>query len=171
MVRIVVALLVVVAAGCSTGPDAPPVTGREVACADTVCVAYPEGWEILEVGPDFIRFAHPAGEDALATVAPTNLRAVVEQAGGTWPATPTAVAEAFWRLLAETGVGELGTVEPLADGRVRSFGAYGNGRMWVLLVPVDAEHGIGVEVRGPNRTWESHAEVFFSDVVPVPATG
>jgi len=168
--RLLVAALAfaVVTAGCGTGPAAPPVGDVAVACAETVCVAYPQGWEILETGSDFIRFHHPsAPETALATVGTTNMRGVVEEAGGTWPAPPDEAARALWTLLEETGAGEYGGMSRLG-GAIRTFGTYGSGRMWFLLVPLDSERAIGVEVRGPNRSWETHADVFFSQVVPVP---
>ncbi len=156
-------------AACASGPSAPPVDGREVACADTVCIAYPSGWEVIETGPDFIRFQHPLAPDvALATVGSTNMEAVVAQAGGTWPARTVDVVEAFWSLLEETGVGELATTTPVGDGAVRSTGAYERGRLWFLLVPVGTSRAIGVEVRAPDASWETHADVFFSEVVPVP---
>ncbi len=165
---VLVASALVVAA-CASGPSAPPIDGRDVACADTVCIAYPSGWEVIETGPDFIRFQHPSAPNvALATVGPTNMEAVVVQAGGTWPARPVDVVEAFWRLLEETGVGELATTTPVGDGAVRSMGAYEGGRLWYLLVPTGTSRAIGVEVRGPDASWESHADVFFSEVVPIP---
>ena len=40
--------------------------------------------------------------------------------------------------------------------------------MWTLYIPVEGSQGVGVEVRGPNRSWEQHAEALFSSIELVP---
>jgi hypothetical protein len=34
--------------------------------------------------------------------------------------------------------------------------------MWHLLIPHDATTAISFEVRGPNTSWEAHADAFFA---------
>ena len=167
MRRALVASLLILAA-CSAGPEAPPISATEVACAEAFCIAHPDGWEV-EVGDTFISFQHPAAPDAaLATIGFTNSEAVVTAAGGTWPANNETVARSFWALLEETDVGSLERLERIPGGNVRAYGSYEEGRMWTLLVPGDGTTAVGVEVRGPNRSWETHAEVFFSAVELIP---
>jgi len=167
LLTVAVAILVL-AAACSAGPAAPPVTGETSICDDVACLTYPDGWEVVEVGDTFIRFTHPADPEHLhATISPTNMEGVVTEAGGTWPALPADAVRAFWALLEETGAGRLGALRPVPGG-IRSVGTYGKGRMWFLLLPTDATHAIGVEVRAPNRSWETHADVFFSHVTTLP---
>lgn len=167
MRRSLLALLILISA-CSSGPEAPPITATEVACAPEFCIAYPGGWE-AEVGDTFISFRHPlAPESALATIGFTNPEAVVTSAGETWPANSETVARAFWALLEETDVASFERLERLPGGNIRSYGSYQDGRMWTLLVPTDEARAVGVEVRAPNRGWESHADVFFSSVELVP---
>lgn len=155
-------------AACSPGPEAPPVVASEVVCAPSFCIAHPNGWEV-EIGETYISFRHPvAPESAFATIGFTNPEAVVTAAGETWPANDETVARSFWALLEETEVGSLDRLERLPGGNVRSYGSYQDGRMWALLVQTDDGGAVGVEVRGPNQSWEAHADVFFSTVEPVP---
>ena len=56
----------------------------------------------------------------------------------------------------------------LPDGSVESFGAFAGGRMWARLIPLDSTSAIGVELRGPNSSWETHAAVLLDSVTPVP---
>ena len=78
------------------------------------------------------------------------------------------VERSFWALLEETDVGSLERLERIPGGNIRADGSYEGGRMWTLLVPGDGESAVGVEVRGPNRSWEAHADVFFSAVELIP---
>lgn len=116
-------------------------------------------------GCKFIAFAHPdALEQALATVGPLNMQALVEGAGGSWPAPTEEVVRSFWQLLEEADVATFVRMERLTGGAFRSEGNYEEGRLWHLLIPGTQSGGVGVEVRGPNATWQSHADVFFSKV-------
>lgn len=138
-------------------------------CIDEVCISYPGGWEVREKGSDFVSFAHPdAGEAALATLGPVNMQAVVESAGHTWPAGTAVVVESFWELLDVAGAGSLERMERLQGGAFRSSGANEDGRLWHLLIPVSGSAAIGVEVRGPNQSWEAHADAFFAKVDILP---
>jgi hypothetical protein len=154
--------------GCSTGPDAPRAVAGDLVCHAGYCVTVPEGWTILEQGDDFIRFAHPATDAALATVAPVNMEALVTAAGGTWPTQTENVVRAFWQLLGETGDASFGSLTFEGDGSVRSRGSYGDGRLWDRLIPVEGARAVGMEVRGPNSTWEAHADVFLDTLVLTP---
>jgi len=157
----IVLLFTLTLAACSSGPDAPPVDDVDVACSDEFCVAYPVGWE-FEVGEGFISFNHPgAPDEALATVGFVNMEAVTTGAGGTWPATTDTVVRSFWALLEEGGLAEFGSLERLTGGAFRSTGSYEDGRLWYLLVPGEGSTAVGLEVRGPNASWEAHADAFF----------
>lgn len=167
-VRRLVTVLILVVAACSPGPEAPAVVASEVVCAQEFCIAHPDGWEV-EVGETYISFRHPAApESAFATIGFTNPEAVVTAAGETWPANDETVARSFWALLEETEVASLDRLERLPGGNIRSHGSHEDGRMWALLVPTDDGRAVGIEVRGPNKGWEAHADVFFSTVELVP---
>ena len=94
--------------------------------------------------------------------------ALTTAAGQQWPATTETVMESFWALIEESGEGELIRTERLVGGAIRSWGTHSTGTMWFLLVPVDGSEGIGVELRGPNGSWETHADFVFPTVVPLP---
>ncbi len=163
MRRLLLAALVVSAA-CSSGPTAPPIDETEIACIEEFCISYPVGWEV-ETGEGFISFSHSAAPGvALATAAPVNMEAIVENAGGSWPAPTDEVAAAFWQLLEDAEVAELARVERLTGGSFRSEGSHEDGRLWHLLVPTSGTEAVAVEVRGPNTSWETHADVFFGGV-------
>ena len=153
------------ATACSTpGPMAPPVEGTEIACIEALCLTYPAGWDV-ETGVGFVSFSHPsAPEVAMATAAPVNMQALVENAGGTWPAPTEDVVAAFWRLLEEADVADLARIERLTGGSFRSEGAYEGGRLWHLLIPGRTGGAVAIEVRGPNGSWERHADEFFARV-------
>ncbi len=158
-------MLLLVLAACSSGPEAPLVDGVDMVCIEPLCITYPAGWDVVEEGAGFIAFAHPdALEQALATVGPLNMQAVVEGAGGSWPAPTEEVVRSFWQLLEEADVATFVRMERLTGGAFRSEGNYEEGRLWHLLIPGTQSGGVGVEVRGPNATWQSHADVFFSKV-------
>ncbi len=158
-------MLLLVLAACSSGPEAPLVDGVDMVCIEPLCITYPAGWEVVEEGAGFIAFAHPdALEQALATVGPLNMEAVVESSGGSWPAATEEVVRSFWQLLDEAGVATFDRMERLTGGAFRSEGSYEDGRLWHLLIPGSGNRGVAVEVRGPNASWQSHADVFFSNV-------
>ncbi len=158
-------MLLLVLAACSSGPEAPLVDGVDMVCIEPLCITYPAGWDVVEEGAGFIAFAHPdALEQALATVGPLNMQALVEGAGGSWPAPTEEVVRSFWQLLEEADVATFVRMERLTGGAFRSEGNYEEGRLWHLLIPGTQSGGVGVEVRGPNATWQSHADVFFSKV-------
>lgn len=167
-IRALAGAVVLLAACAGSGPEAPSPGPPEVACGAEVCVAYPGDWDVEE-GDGYLGFSHPAApEQALATAAVVNMEAIATAAGTTWPAPPEDVARAFWQLVEEGGGGELGALERLQGGLIESSGSSDGLRVWHLLVPIDATFAIGVEMRGPNGTWDSHADVFFSDVFPAP---
>ncbi len=137
-------------------------------CTETFCAQYPAGWNLVDRGDTFISLSHPDDpETLLATVGPVNMEGLVVANGGTWPQTVSGVVEAFWRA-ADGGEAELATSTILPDGSVESFGVFRSGRMWARLIPLTTTDAIGVEMRAPNRSWESHAEAFLDSVVVVP---
>ncbi len=158
------AALVLVAACGDTGPDAGPPGATETVCAVNFCIGYPGDWDVAEVGEDFVRFEHPDDPDSLlASVGQVNMEGVVTQAGDPWPQLTDGVVRSFWTLLAETGA-ELSTLDPRGDGAVGSLGSFENGRLWVLISPIDTRTAVGVEVRAPNTTWSTHVDVFFDNL-------
>lgn len=164
-----IGLIVLVGAACSTGPDAPRAEAGSIVCADDFCTRYPEGWEVIETGAEHLSFAHPdAPERAKATVAYVNTEGVVTAAGGSWPANSETVARSFWTLLEDEGIASFERMERVGDGRIVAVGSYEGGRLWTLFVPIDSRRALGVEVRGPNRTWEPHASLFFDQLVLTP---
>lgn len=157
-----------VAAACSAGAEAPVANGGDVVCAEDFCVGYPDGWEV-ETGPEYVSFSHPdAPEQALATVAFVNTEGVVTAAGGTWPATTETVVRSLWTLLEQQGVASFERMERVGEGRISAVGSYEGGRLWTLFIPLDSRRAIGVEVRGPNKSWEPHARLFFDQVIVTP---
>lgn len=164
--RLAVVILLVVAA-CSAGPDAPPVGAPETVCTGNFCVDYPSDWEVVEVGVDFAVFRHPSGEDeVIASVGQVNMELLATEGGRSWPQTTDEVVRAFWQLLASEDA-ELGALRLLVDGSVSSFGALKGGWLWHRLVPIGASRAVGVEIRGPNRSWEDHADVFIEGLTVV----
>jgi hypothetical protein len=153
-----------VASACATGPTAPPVETVDRVCGDLFCTSVPNGWEV-EVGDGYLAFRHPAAPDqAIATLSPISMEAMVENAGGSWPASIEDVVRSFWQLLEDAGVAEFGRLERLTGGSFRSEGTHEGGRLWHLLIPGSGSDAVAFEVRGPNRSWEAHADVFFSGV-------
>ena len=135
-------------------------------CIQLLCITYPDGWEVVEEGVGFVTFSHPdAPEQALATVGPVNMEALVENAGRSWPASIEEVVRSFWQLLEEADVATFDRLQRLTGGAFRSQGSYEEGRLWHLLIPGNGNRAVGVEVRGPNPSWQTHADVFFGDVV------
>jgi hypothetical protein len=160
MLTLSVAVMAVVAA-CSNGPTAPPVGESALVCTDAFCLSYPQAWAVVDQGAEHVALAHPQAPDSLlASVAMVNLEALVVAAGELWPQQPDAVVRIFWSQI-DGGDADVGEVRPQLDGSVRSVGVFRGGRLWFALYPIDASHGVGVEVRAPNRTWETHAAVFM----------
>lgn len=156
--------LVIVVAACTTGPSAPPVRSGEEVCGERFCVAAPDGWDV-EFGERYLAFTHPDAPDrAKATISGVNMQALVENAGGMWPASTEDAVMSFWQLLEEAGVAQFERLERLTGGAFRSEGTHDAGMLWHLLIPVSGSDAVGFEVRGPNRSWQSHADAFFSDV-------
>jgi hypothetical protein len=158
---IVVALVV---ASCSSGPTAPPTAPTFEECTDELCLEVPNGWS-GEVGDTFIAFNHDAApEDTFLTANVIDMEAIVSAAGGEWPATTEDVVASFWSLLEEVDEGSLIRTERMVGGAIRSWGSHSTGTMWYVVVPVDGSRGIGVEIRAPNDSWESHVDVVFPSV-------
>ena len=155
-----------VVAACSSGPSAPPVESTREVCTDAFCLQVPQGWGD-EVGDSFIAFNHdvlPDGTFLTANV--VDMEAIVEAAGGQWPVPPDEVTEAFWALLEQVDEGSLTRTERQVGGAIRSWGSHTTGVMWHLLVPVEGSRAIGIEMRGPNDSWEAHADAVFPTVAP-----
>jgi hypothetical protein len=167
--RRLAASLVLLAAACGpAGPEAPSPGAPALICDADVCLAYPGDWA-AEPGVGYIGFSHPsAPDDVTASTALVNMEAIAAAAGVAWPVPAEDVVRAFWQLIEDADAGELGAIERRQGGSIESFGTSEGLRLWHLLVPVDTTRAIAVEVRAPNATWESHAEVFFSEVVPAP---
>jgi hypothetical protein len=171
VIRRIVAGMVVVAglvAGCGdAGPEAPAPAPTETLCRPAFCVGYPGDWEVVEETDEFVSLRHPAApEEVVATVGLVNMEGLVTAAGGEWPQQPDAVVRSFWDLI-DDGNAEMSTMTPLPDGSVESFGTFGGGRMWYRLVPVEFSDAIGVEMRAPNSSWSTHAEVLLDGLEPV----
>lgn len=153
-------------AACSNGPAAPEPTPVVNVCTDAFCLDVPAGWGD-EVGDTYVAFHHEALPDGtFLTANIVDMEAIVTAAGGTWPVPTEDVVEAFWSLLDDVGEGEMTRMERIVGGAWRSWGTHSTGDMWYLLVPVGGSVGIGVEIRAPNDTWESHADVVFPSVTP-----
>jgi hypothetical protein len=168
MKRVVVLLIAVLAmASCSSGPSAPPIGDVEQACNAQFCIDVPSGW-IVEVGDGYISAHHElAPDDTFLTAGVINFQAIVENAGGTWPVPTDEVARAFWTLLEQAGVGSFERTQRVVGGAQRTWGKHDGGPMWHLTYPTGSGKGIGVEMRAPNDTWESHADVVFASVDPL----
>lgn len=162
---VIVGISTLVVAACGdSGPDADPPRPGDSVCGDNFCVAYPDGWIVAEDGGSFVSLENTAAPEQLrATVSQVNMEGVVTQAGGTWPQVTDGVVRSFWTLLGETGA-TLSTLDPRADGSVASLGTYEDGRLWILVAPIDATNAIGIEVRAPNTTWADHVAVLFDSL-------
>lgn len=160
---IVLGLALLVSA-CSSGPDAPVVAGGEEVCAETFCVSVPDGWS-YEVGETYISATHEDAPDTtFLTAGVINMEAIVENSGGTWPAPTADVTRAFWALLEDAGAGKFVRSARVVGGAERSWGTHVDGQMWHLVYPTGPTSAIGIELRAPNDTWESHADFVFESV-------
>ncbi len=152
---------------CGGGAAAPAVGELATACGVNFCVGYPGGWEVVEAGEDFLSLRHPAApQEAVATVGQVNMEGVLRASGNEWPRPTDAVVESFWDLI-DGGGAELATLDPRRDGSVGSFGSFSGGRLWYLLAPIEGRRAIGVEVRGPNSSWSTHAEAIMDSLLIV----
>lgn len=161
-----IGLLVVAMAlsSCTSGPDAPDAAPVNRVCADTFCITMPAGWT-AETGPDYISANHSsAPESTFLTAGVINMEAIVQAAGGTWPATTDVVSRSFWTLLEEAGVGTFERSARMLGGAERSWGTHDDGDMWHLVYPTGPTSAIGIELRAPNDSWESHADTVFESV-------
>lgn len=155
----------VLVAACSSGTTAPAVTDVETVCNPEFCVDVPVGWE-AEIGGSYISFHHVVDpEHTFLTVGSADMEAIVEAAGGSWPVATEAVARSFWTLLEDVDVATFDRSARQVGGAVRTWGRHSDGNMWHLLYPIDASHAIGIEMRAPNDSWESHADVVFASLV------
>ena len=162
-----VAMLALVLSACAAGPSAAPTTPTELVCTEAFCLEVPSGWE-GEADAAFVTLNHEAyPEGTFLTANIVDTEAIVTAAGGSWPVPPVEVVEAFWSLLEEVGEGELVRYERMIGGAIRSWGSHTTGDMWFLLVPIEGSRAIGVEMRGPNDSWESHADAVFPTVAPI----
>lgn len=148
---------------CSGGAVAPAVGEVAQVCITDFCVDHPVGWDVTELGDEFISFRHPDEEGTIATVGRVNMEGVVVNAGGVWPQNARTVVDHLWSLL-DGGDAELAATQLVGGGSVDSWGFISTGRLWHRLVPVTSSVGVGVEVRGPHETWEAHADVFRQTV-------
>lgn len=158
---IVVATL---AAACSSGPDAPPAAAGEEVCTETFCILVPDGWT-YEVADTYISAAHDVAPDTtFLTAGVINMQAIVESAGGTWPVPTADVSRSFWTLLENAGAGEFTRSARMVGGAERSWGSHTDGDMWHMVHPTGPTSAIGIEIRAPNGTWESHADTVFESL-------
>ncbi len=145
--------------GCGAPPDAPPVGAVAEACAETsFCIGMPEGWTAVDRGPRHVTIEHPDGADA--TVGFVEMDRVVAATGGSWPQSPEQVARSLWALF-DGGDAALDEVTTRPDGSVRSAGSISTGTQWHLLVPLEDASAVGVVVRAPAASWESHVDAVF----------
>lgn len=159
--------VVLLAGACSAGPEAPPVAGTELVCTETFCISSPSDWMVEDTGEDYVVFHHPLDPDTIrATASGVNMEGLVTANGGTWPQGVSGVVDVFWASL-DGGKASLAEQRALEDGSVESVGAFQDGRLWFRLIGLDSVDGLGVEVRGPNSSWESHAKVFLDSFGPV----
>ena len=156
--------IVLVVSACSQGVAAPDVGSLETVCSDAFCVDVPEGW-VPEVGDTYVAFNHEADPDnTFLTAGIIDQEAIVTGAGGTWPASTDEVVAAFWSLLEGSDVGSFERSQRMVGGAVRSWGDHETGRMWHVVHPTGGSTAIGVELRAPNDSWESHADVVFESI-------
>jgi hypothetical protein len=93
------------------------------------------------------------------------MEAMVEASGGTWPVSVEEAARSFWSLLEEVDVASLKRSQRLVGGAYKSWGTHADGDMWYLLYPIQGSVGVGIEMRAPNGSWETHADAVFNSLV------
>ena len=161
--------IVVFVTACSQGVAAPPVGTASTECTDSFCIDVPEGWEVTDRGPSFVSMNHTSDPDnTFLTAGLIDMEAIVAASGGSWPVPTEDVVVAFWALIENAGVGSYTRSQRLVGGAVRSWGDHETGTMWHLVYPLGDSSAIGVELRAPNNSWESHAAVVFESVTPIP---
>lgn len=166
--RRLIAIGALVLAGCSSGVQATTVEPATEFCTDVFCIDVPVGW-VGEVGDTFLALNHVADPDStFLTASVIDMEAIVINAGGIWPVPTDDAVRSFWRLLEDAGEGSLSRTQRMIGGAVRSWGTHSTGDMWFVIVPVQGSTAIGVEIRGPNDSWETHADAVFPTVQPVP---
>jgi hypothetical protein len=166
MWRVLIALGLL-ATACSQGVAASDVGQVETVCSERFCLDVPEGW-VAEVGDTYLAFNHESDPDnTFLTAGVIDQEAIVTGASGTWPAPTEDVAAAFWSLLESSDVGSFERSQRMVGGAVRSWGDHETGRMWHLVYPTGGSTAIGVELRAPNESWESHADVVFTSVTMI----
>jgi hypothetical protein len=159
----VVGLLFV--AACSSGPDAPAITSLETVCNEQFCVDVPNGWA-AEIGETYLAFHHSLdSNNTFLTVGVADMEAMVEATGGTWPVSTEDASRSFWALLEEVDAARYTRSARQIGGAIKSWGTHVDGEMWYLLHPVDGSLGVGIEMRAPNRSWETHADAVFNSLV------
>ncbi len=157
-----VALLFVTA--CSQGVAAPIIVETETVCSDVFCVDVPVGWQ-AEVGDTYLSFSHISDpENTFLTAGLIDMEAIVTASGGSWPVPTEEVVTAFWSLIESADVGSFTRSQRMVGGAVRSWGEHETGTMWYLLYPLEGSSAIGIEMRAPNGSWDSHADVVFESV-------
>lgn len=114
----------------------------------------------------FISFQNDEVPEAVANAAGFDPRGVLNAVGGAWPASTEAVAEAFWQLLSEGSGASLDDLAVLDDGSVRTKGSFDGGVLWHRMIVAPDGSGIGIEMRAPNASWQSHADVFLEGLQP-----
>lgn len=149
---------------CSQGVSAPDIGQTETVCSDVFCIDVPEGW-IAEVGDTYLAFNHVSDPDnTFLTAGIIDQEAIVSAAGGTWPVSTEDVVRSFWSLLESSDVGSFERSQRMVGGAVRSWGDHETGRMWHVVYPLGGSAAIGVELRAPNDSWESQADVVFASI-------
>jgi len=160
-----VVLGLVIVTACSSGPTAPQITDIETVCNDQFCVDVPVGWQ-AEVGDTYLSFHHTAAPDqTFLTVGVSDMEAIVEASGGSWPASTEEATRSFWALLEEADAATFERSTRLVGGAIKSWGTHTDGEMWFLLYPSDGSLAVGIEMRAPNDSWESHADQVFGSLV------
>ncbi len=163
MRRVIVIGLLFVSA-CSAGPGAPGVRETETVCNELFCVDVPQGWE-AEIGETYLSFNHELDPDhTFLTVGKVDMEAIVEGAGGTWPVSPEDTTRAFWSLLEEADAGTFERSVRRVRGAIKSWGTHVDGEMWHLLYPIEGSRAVGIEMRAPNDSWETHADTVFDSL-------
>lgn len=162
--RTLVVGCVLVLAACSSGVSAPVIGEVDTVCNSAVCVDVPVGWD-AEVGETYLSFHHSADPtNTFLTVGVADMEAIVDAAGGTWPVSTEDAARAFWELLEEVDAATFERSARQVGGAIKTWGTHTDGEMWYLLYPGDGSVGVGIEMRAPNDSWETHADQVFSSV-------
>ncbi|MCL1595432.1 MAG: hypothetical protein M3132_13865 [Actinomycetia bacterium] len=163
MTKMMVAMLLVLSA-CSPGVSAPPISAVDQVCSDDFCIDVPDGWE-AEIGDSYVSLHHTSDpENTFLTAGIIDMEAIVTSSGGTWPVPTEDVVVSFWSLIEAADVGSFTRSQRMVGGAVRSWGDHETGKMWHLVYPLDGSSAIGIELRAPNGSWETHADVVFESV-------